>query len=199
MIGKTPAIANGNAPDARLAGEEQEMRIDGHVIDADCAVYLQDALHRRPRGLCWCGCGQPAPVATGSNRFWGWIKGQPKRYINGHQQAKAAALHRTHGQSHTPEWKSYWNARDRCTNPKHTEYQNYGARGIKFMFDSFEEFFEVVGPRPSPDLSLDRIDVYKNYEAGNLRWADASTQRINQRPRKSVPRMPELDDELPPY
>lgn len=35
--------------------------------------------------LCECGCGQPAPIAPNNNKFKGWTKGQPLRYIQGHQ------------------------------------------------------------------------------------------------------------------
>lgn len=37
------------------------------------------------RKLCECGCGQPAPIATLTNRKWGHIKGEPVRFVNGHQ------------------------------------------------------------------------------------------------------------------
>lgn len=37
-------------------------------------------------GLCECGCGQPAPIAPRTDRAFGWIKGQPKRYIFGHRR-----------------------------------------------------------------------------------------------------------------
>lgn len=33
---------------------------------------------------CECGCGQPAPIATYSLKARGWVKGQPKRFISGH-------------------------------------------------------------------------------------------------------------------
>ena len=36
-------------------------------------------------GLCECGCRQPAPIATKNDRYHGWVKGQPHRYINGHR------------------------------------------------------------------------------------------------------------------
>lgn len=42
-----------------------------------------------PSGLCMCGCGQPAPIATYTARREGWVKGQPKRFICGHS-VKAA-------------------------------------------------------------------------------------------------------------
>src|SRR5262245_53416201 len=37
-----------------------------------------------PPDLCECGCGEPAPIATYTHRPRGWVKGQPKRFISGH-------------------------------------------------------------------------------------------------------------------
>ena len=34
--------------------------------------------------LCECCCGQPAPIATSTNKRRGVIKGQPRRFIQGH-------------------------------------------------------------------------------------------------------------------
>lgn len=34
--------------------------------------------------LCECCCGEPAPIATYSHAARGWVKGQPKRFISGH-------------------------------------------------------------------------------------------------------------------
>src|SRR4051812_18725191 len=39
-------------------------------------------------GLCQCGCGEPAPLATRTYRQRGHIKGQPLRFIPGHQARK---------------------------------------------------------------------------------------------------------------
>lgn len=35
-------------------------------------------------GLCECGCGQAAPIATRNERRYGHVKGQPVRFVNGH-------------------------------------------------------------------------------------------------------------------
>lgn len=35
--------------------------------------------------LCECGCGAPAPIAKRTRSECGWIKGQPIRFIHGHQ------------------------------------------------------------------------------------------------------------------
>jgi hypothetical protein len=44
----------------------------------------------------------------------------------------------------------------------------------------FEGFFQHVGLRP-PGMSLDRKDPFGHYEPGNVRWATATEQRVNQR------------------
>lgn len=74
----------------------------------------------------------------------------------------------------------YHDAKRRCNNPKHHSYHNYGGRGIQFKFNSFEEWLDHMGPRPS-GYEMDRIDNNGHYEIGNLRWADFSTQQKNKR------------------
>jgi hypothetical protein len=76
-------------------------------------------------------------------------------------------------------------AKARCNNPNEVAYKNYGGRGIKFLFGSTEEFAAWVlhnlGPCPSAEYSLDRIDNNRHYEPGNLRWATRSEQARNKR------------------
>lgn len=45
-----------------------------------------------PSGLCMCGCGQPAPVATITNRRAGKVAGQPQRYILGHRLSRGGPV-----------------------------------------------------------------------------------------------------------
>ena len=35
--------------------------------------------------LCECGCGAPAPIAKYTRRSRGWVRGQPVRFIRGHE------------------------------------------------------------------------------------------------------------------
>ena len=83
------------------------------------------------------------------------------------------------GLSHTPEYHAWWNAKDRCTNPNNQRWYTHGARGIKFLFKTFEEFYAEVGPRPTLEHSLDREDNDGNYEPGNVRWVTRSEQQKN--------------------
>jgi hypothetical protein len=72
-------------------------------------------------------------------------------------------------------------AKQRCRNPKTKAYKYYGARGIEVRFANFKEFYQHVGPRPSPKHSLDRIDSDGHYEPGNVRWATMEEQVNNRR------------------
>lgn len=42
-----------------------------------------------PSGLCQCGCGQAAPIATRNHGRHGHIKGLPTRFLRGHSGAKS--------------------------------------------------------------------------------------------------------------
>lgn len=41
-----------------------------------------------PLGLCQCGCGQPTSLARDTNPKRGDVKGQPVRYVRGHQRRR---------------------------------------------------------------------------------------------------------------
>jgi hypothetical protein len=81
----------------------------------------------------------------------------------------------------------------RCNNPRQPAYSDYGGRGIKVCDrwqESFENFLSDMGPRPSDEHSIERIDNDKGYEPTNCRWATAKEQRANQRaPRKWAPKV----------
>jgi hypothetical protein len=130
-------------------------------------------MRRKIRHTIECACGCGGALETPSK------EGTDRRYINGHNKAT-----RTHGQSGTPEHRAYKAARQRCTNPKLKCWENYGGRGIKFLFTSFEQFYAELGPRPK-GKSLDRFPNNDgNYEPGNVRWATAEQQRENRRKTK---------------
>jgi hypothetical protein len=81
----------------------------------------------------------------------------------------------------TSELESFMDAKYRCINPLHHAWESYGGRGIKFLFDSFDQFFAELGRRPD-GLTLDRINNDGHYEPGNVRWATPKEQAANRRP-----------------
>lgn len=87
----------------------------------------------------------------------------------------------------TGVYKSWAMMKQRCLNPNHDKYSNYGGRGI-MVCDRWKEvanFLADMGEHPA-GMSLDRIDPNGNYEPGNCRWATKSEQNSNRRPFKVV-------------
>jgi hypothetical protein len=82
----------------------------------------------------------------------------------------------------TREYSSWAGMRQRCLNPKHKNYKNYGGRGIRVCdrWNSFTAFLSDMGLCP-PEQSLDRINNEGNYEPSNCRWATRKQQNRNYR------------------
>lgn len=89
-----------------------------------------------------------------------------------------------HAVAETAEYRALKNAKDRCHNPKNKQYANYGGRGIRVADEwrtDFAAFLAHIGPKPSREHTLERIDNSRGYEPGNVRWATMRDQINNTR------------------
>lgn len=41
-----------------------------------------------PYGFCRCGCGLKTIISSKTDRKYGWVKGEPKRFLSGHQNGR---------------------------------------------------------------------------------------------------------------
>jgi hypothetical protein len=59
--------------DLRKQADMEQLTFDQYAAEIRSAV-----------GLCECGCGQPARISKKGNRRYGYVKGQPRRFLRGH-------------------------------------------------------------------------------------------------------------------
>lgn len=135
---------------------------------------------------CRCTCGtETTPISFSLRSGSTKTCGQCQRKCSDKTKRAVAAATTKHGWHGSAEYRAWTAMRKRCNDPKNKAYRNYGGRGIKVCPEwqnDFEAFLAHIGPKPDPELSIDRIDNNRGYEPGNVRWADRSTQSRNRRP-----------------
>jgi len=143
-------------------------------------TVLGSSASRRERWDCRCDCGTTRSVrgstlVAGESRSCGCLQ----------REIAAALTKETHGQSRTALYGTWNMMIQRCTNPHVERYPLYGGRGIKVCErwrNDFAAFAADMGPKPSPQHSIDRTNNDGDYEPGNCRWATRSEQQRNTRP-----------------
>lgn len=97
------------------------------------------------------------------------------------------------GSKHYYIFQVWMSAKQRCFNPNNKRYNTYGKLGVTMYnewinnYPLFKEYILTnLGERPEgksknrgDSYSMDRIDVTKGYEPGNLRWASFEVQMNN--------------------
>lgn len=128
-----------------------------------------------------CDCGaqkivQRANLTSGHTRSCGCLMRETSATVNASHGARRRGIDK--GGYH-----SWTGMVQRCTNPKSPQWQYYGGRGITVCdhWRDYAAFLADMGPRPSKDHTIERMDGDGQYEPSNCEWATRTTQGRNRR------------------
>jgi hypothetical protein len=139
----------------------------------------------RRGAVCQCDCGHQVAtridhLVSGRTRSCGCLC-----------RERASEASTTHGLKKHPLYVTWNGMIQRCHNKRATSYKDYGGRGITVcsrwhdVSAFIEDIERLVGPRPA-GMTLDRVRPGLGYKPSNVRWADASTQRLNRHERSAA-------------
>jgi hypothetical protein len=123
----------------------------------------------------------------------------------GGEDGEAVELEPRHGHceggERTRTYRIWQGMRQRCYNPNHLSYPDYGAKGVRIYWEwlgrgGFAAFLRDLGECPSDLHSLDRIDPEGSYDPWNCRWIEHAencrrVRRVSHRHRKVKARGPD--------
>lgn len=140
--------------------------------------------HGRVKWLAKCTCGRVKPMDI-RDLLKSEKKGRP--ISCGCMKRKLIAqANTTHGMTSHSAYGVWHSMVQRCTEPSHPAWKNYGGRGITVCdrwLHSFKNFWDDMGPTYEPDfaLDLDRGDNNAGYSPENCRWVTRTVNCRNKR------------------
>ncbi len=145
--------------------------------------YLYSQHGRRPVWLCHCDCGkQKELLGDYLNRGQTQSCGCLQRELSRERGQKRIAHGHGRRNQQSPTYQSWYSMKQRCLNPKHGRYKDWGGRGIKVCgrWLNFENFLSDMGVRPA-GKTIDRIDNDGDYGLDNCKWSTSKEQSNNRR------------------
>ena len=160
------------------------LNLVGEVFGQLTVVSFAERRRKKAHWNCVCIRGTTKQVSTSNLRAGNVISCGCWKKAFLRELAQKAVRHgnRRRDCKRSRTYNSWANMKERCINPNHQWYKNYGGSGVTICeeWKTFENFARDMGERPE-GYTLDRINPFGNYCKENCRWATAKQQANNRR------------------
>jgi hypothetical protein len=140
-------------------------------------LFIEYKSGRCRKGLFKCDCGNIKEIRFSS------VSSGITTSCGCEQSRLLAEKNKVHGLSKHPLYIKWLSIKNRCYIKSNKEYKNYGGRGISVCDEwknNFKNFYDwSVNNGYKQSLTIDRIDVNRNYEPSNCRYIKISEQHNN--------------------
>ena len=130
---------------------------------------------------CKCDCGnvvygkRPRAIKNGTLKSCGCLKKEQDRHNLGESRI-------THGMTDTRLYSIWSSMKRRCYNTHEAAYLHYGGKGVKVCDEwlDFKSFYDwAIHNGYADDLTIERIDIDKDYCPENCTWITLAMQTHN--------------------
>lgn len=172
--------SNDEIPQILELPKTAKVDLTGEVFDRLTVIGYVGKAGKKYLWLCLCTCGGYKSVRT-SDLTGGKVHSCGCLWLESNRSSENK--HRTHGMEGTKFYKCWIGMKERCDNPNHSAYPDYGGRGISYdpIWKSFENFNMDMGEGYQDNLTIDRINNDLGYFKGNCRWVTMRQQSYNRR------------------
>ena len=149
--------------------------ITGKKYNMLTVISFYDIQDKKSRWLCECDCGNKKvlfakDIKNGNTKSCGCLLHQKK--YDDKTEMKIKRLQRI-----------YYNMKQRCYDKNNPLFKYYGKRNIKIYNEwikDINKFFEwALNNGYNDNLTIERIDVNRNYEPNNCKWITKTQQGYN--------------------
>jgi hypothetical protein len=147
-------------------------------------LYFQTKYGQQVRyAKCICDCNnmidvKAASLVQGHTKSCGCLKNEKAS-----ERCKKRNYKHGKGDLNNRLYRIWCAMKSRCRDKSHTQYHNYGGRGIsvcKEWCDNYVSFYNwSIANGYKDNLTIDRTNNNGNYEPSNCRWVDHKTQARN--------------------
>ena len=175
---RVDSVSSPRPPSRRLRHPMPIGKRFGRLVVESEPFMLFYAGKERPFVECRCDCGTELNVLCANLNVGNSTSCGCRRFEAFQKSATR------HGESYTRLYRTWRSMRQRCSNPNHADYGNYGGRGIAVCseWENYETFRDwAIRNGYDNRLTIERKNTDGNYEPGNCCWITQAKQCQNMR------------------